>query len=539
MIILVDDLGFADVGYRENTDLKAATPYIDSIAAQGIKLDYHYVQMLCSPTRASMLTGRYAFRLGFQAGVLASAASGSLPLDETTMAELLQAQGYHTGLFGKWHLGIKNWDMLPNQRGFDSYHGYYAGGANFWTKIAGSFLDLHNDNDNNEDPKAISESMYSQYVYQEYLNSFLRNHAVNHEDEPFFIYSAMQTVHSPLLAPEEFINHPACSLITDEDRQIYCGMVLLTDSMIENTFEVLQEEGFDRNTIVLFSNDNGGNPSVGGYNMPLRGQKGSTYEGGIRSVSFLWSALLPAATHGTTYSGLLHLVDWLPTFMALATDGKFDASKQVKKELDGFDVWDAIINNSTSPRTELVHNADSSQVRSSALRVGDYKLILYQQEQQWTPIPSFSYTGANISAANEDCTGRTCNYLFNIKNDPTETTNLILLQPERAQSMRASLETYMEQEAPCESCKPQEAQEAAAAARTNNGYWTPWTGTKPSPNKNLNNIYSSSQNSVDVGRITASVLVGVGVIGLSIAVGIYTYRKYFTRAATREYIPLE
>eukprot|EP00040_Diaphanoeca_grandis_P007156 m.39919 g.39919 ORF g.39919 m.39919 type:complete len:571 (-) comp18337_c0_seq1:239-1951(-) len=538
MIILVDDMGFQDVGYRTNTDLKDATPFIDSRAAQGIKLDFHYVQPACTPTRGSMLTGRYAFRLGFQRGVIPSMTSDSLPLEEQTLAELLQAEGYNTGLFGKWHLGASTWSMVPNQRGFNKYSGYYGGAMDFWTKTQQNFVDLHVDNDNNEDPRAVSTSTYAQYVYQESLNDFLRDHNVNHEGEPFFAYYAMQTVHSPLQAPDDLLSHPACAAIPNQDRKIFCAMMMVTDNMVENTFQVLADEGFDRNTVVVFSNDNGGNPTQGGYNMPLRGQKGSMYEGGIRSVSFIWSALIPVQAQGTTYGGLLHLVDWLPTFMSLATNGQFDAKREVKLELDGFDVWNAIITNSTSPRTELVHNFDSSVSWGSAIRVGDYKLITGQIQQMWTPVPDSTAQAQNISYGGEveDCGSGNrprCNYLFNIKDDPTETTNLILTEPERAANLKATLESYASQEAPCSTCGSSESAAATQAAEANGGYWTPWKGTKPTDSGwGSTNKDTFSQSSFSATGISLACVAVVGVLGFVVV----AYRRYKTTHARDAYV---
>jgi arylsulfatase A-like enzyme len=124
---------------------------------------------------------------------------------------------------------------------------------------------------------------------------------VSHQDEPFFIFNAMQVTHSPLLAPEGMVGHPACSLISDPDRKTFCAMVVTTDSLVQNTFEVMDDNRFKEDLLFVFSADNGGQPSQGGYNMPLRGSKGSVWEGGIRAASFIWwgsSLLVPQQQRG-------------------------------------------------------------------------------------------------------------------------------------------------------------------------------------------------------------------------------------------------
>ena len=165
----------------------------------------------------------------------------------------------------------------------------------------------------------LPDRRYSQYVWQAGVDSFLRTHAAEHRDSPFFLFYALQTVHSPLEAPAGLEDHPACASIPDPDRRTYCAMVLVTDAMVENTFAVLGDTGLDDTTLVLFSADNGGNPSYGGYNMPLRGRKGSVFEGGVRSAAFVWGKMLPEAVRGTSFTGLIHLTDWLPTFMGTSS----------------------------------------------------------------------------------------------------------------------------------------------------------------------------------------------------------------------------
>ena len=480
--ILVDDLGYQDVGWRENTDLKDATPFVTQLAKEGIKLEAHYVQPVCTPTRGSLLTGRYATRLGFQTGVINMKTQDALPLSERTLAEEMQAAGYRTALMGKWHLGNSLWAHVPNQRGFDEYRGYYGGTLDFWTKLNSKYLDIHVNNEGDSDPASISSDTYSQYVWQQGVDAFLRGHAVNHPGQPFYMFYAMQTVHSPMQAPDSLLAHPACSAISDKNRKIYCAMILVTDNMIQNTFKVLGDLAYDDNTLVLFSADNGGAPASGGYNMPLRGSKSTYFEGGVRAAAFLWGPMLPAAVQGTTYTGMLHLADWLPTLMHVATDGKWTPDS-LPNPIDGHDAWDAITTGRASPRTELLHNYAASG--TSALRMGEYKIITGQKDAEWTPVPDSLWVAmANSSRAlsatvrNCNCAGNRCNYLFHIASDPTETTNLCTSEPERYAQMLARLEVVgAPAEAACNTCGDVDAAATEAAAKT--GYWLPWRGTPP------------------------------------------------------------
>lgn len=483
VVMMIDDLGWQDVGFRGNTDLSQATPFIDKLAAEGVKFENHFVQPACTPTRGSFLTGRYAFRLGFQRGVIGIQSDDGLEMDERTLAEELKNVGYRCGIFGKWHLGNADWNMLPLQRGFDEYLGIYGGQLDFWTKKTGAFYDLHLQNGDETDQNSLSTKVYSQYVYQEGVERFLRNHATNHQDTPFFLYHAMQTTHSPMQAPDDLELNPACNRITDETRRIFCAMVLVTDSMVAETVSILQETGLDKNTLLLFSADNGGNPTYGGYNMPLRGRKGSAFEGGVRSASFIWGDLLPQHVQGTTYTGLIHISDWLPTFMGLATGGTW-TPKDLPKPIDGLDVWSAVTNNRESPRSELVHNLDTSENWPSAIRVGKYKLITGQRHEEWFPTPDMEAPKVNLSlSAGVQCSGegrsQKCSFLFDMDSDPDETTNLYSRMPTIVQSLQKRLDEFKSGEAECRTCGATDPAAAVAARAT--GYWRPWLGNPPKP----------------------------------------------------------
>lgn len=219
--------------------------------------------------------------------------------------------------------------------------------------------------------------------------------------------------------------------------------------------------------------------------MPLRGSKSTYFEGGVRSAAFVWGEMLPKEIKGTTYRGLMHLTDWLPTLMHVATDGAWTPA-ELPNELDGHDLWEALTTGGPSPRVEILHNYAATG--ASALRVGDYKIITGQRNAEWTPVPDSAWVArANASSAlaaavrNCDCTGNggqaKCSYLFNIANDPTETTNLCASEPERYAAMMQKLAALSSAEGPCNTCGDNDPKATEQAEKT--GYWLPWLGTPP------------------------------------------------------------
>ena len=225
-----------------------------------------------------------------------------------------------------------------------------------------------------EDTESTSIVTDSNYLDDEYHNAFLlqskaesviKTHAINYPTTPLFLLYSMQLVHYPWQAPARFLSR--CDMPTTDDEAYsgklynYCGMNLLLDEAIANLSCSLTSSGLADNTILMLLSDNGGEKTIVGNSYPLRGHKGSLYRGGMASTFILYSKnLLSDTMKGNEYKGLIHVTDLLPTVMSLATNNKWTGSMG-NVELDGFNMWDVINGNLTSPRTEIVHFVDSSE----------------------------------------------------------------------------------------------------------------------------------------------------------------------------------
>ena len=318
VIFLADDAGWGD--YSRNGNTQVNTPNIDSIARDGVTLDRFYVCPVCSPTRAEFLTGRYHPRTGVY-GV--STGQERMNLDEKTIADAFRAAGYATGAFGKWHNGSQ-WPYHPKARGFDEYFGYTSG---HWGEYFDPPLE-HNG-------RPVRGKGYIVDVCTDQAIAFIeRNKA-----QPFFCYVPFTTPHSPWAVPEEYwqrlkdkptsqrasnpkqenLDHTRCALAMLENQDWNVGRLL----------KKLDERNLDEQTIVLYFSDNG--PNTARWTGGMRGRKGSTDEGGIRSTCFIrWPTKLPA---GRVVPQITGAIDLLPTLLALA-----GVERVGDKPLDGRDL---------------------------------------------------------------------------------------------------------------------------------------------------------------------------------------------------------
>ncbi|XP_072020509.1 arylsulfatase B-like [Amphiura filiformis] len=307
VFILADDLGWHDVGFH---DSEIKTPFMDGLAYSGVRLDNYYVQPVCSPTRASIMTGLYTSHNGINRWIRPMEPT-CLPLHLPTIADSLRQNGYATHLVGKWHLGMARNSCLPLNRGFDTFFGIYTGSTDYYThraKVNAPSYSFSVDGYDFRDNERVAKELSGQYATNLYGNRALEiidQHANNKIQKPMFLFLSMQTPHSPIQAPDGKRFLAQYGDIQKETRRLYAAMVSSMDEAIGNVTQSLDKYEMRNNTVIIFSSDNGGKYQYGGNNKPLRGEKHQFYEGGIRAAAFVNSPLLSPTVNGTSYWGLL------------------------------------------------------------------------------------------------------------------------------------------------------------------------------------------------------------------------------------------
>jgi arylsulfatase A-like enzyme len=394
--IVADDLGWKDVGFNGATDIK--TPHLDKLAAEGAKFTQFYVQPMCTPTRAALMTGRYPFRYGLQTMVIPSVSTYGLDTTEWLMPQCLKEAGYKTAIIGKWHLGHGDKKFWPKQRGFDYQYGAMIGELDYFTHDEHGVLDWFRDNE------PVREEGYTTTLIGKDAARLIEGHDTA---TPLYLYLTFNAPHTPYQAPKEYIDR--YSSIKDPTRRTYAGMVACLDDEIGRVVAALDKKKMRENTLIVFHSDNGGTRSAkfAGVmadmskvtlpcdNGPYREGKGTLYEGGTRVCAL---ANWPGHIKAQTVDGMMHAIDLYPTLASLA-----GASTAKCKPLDGVNVWDSIAQGKPSPRSEIVYNVEPFR---GAVRQGDWKLV-------WrTLLPS------SVE-------------LFNLAQDPSEQHDLAAANPEK------------------------------------------------------------------------------------------------------------
>ncbi len=381
VIFLADDQGWGDLSCNGNTMLK--TPNIDSLAKNGVRLDRFYVCPVCSPTRAEFLTGRYHPRTGVR-GV--STGLERLNLDEKTLADSFKNAGYATAAFGKWHNGSQ-WPYHPNARGFDEYYGFTSG---HW----GEYIDPPLEHNG----VPVRGKGFTVDDFTNHALDFMEKNST----KPFLVYLPYNTPHSPFIVPKPFWNNfkdkaiPQRGVEGDrEDIDVTRAVLALCENIDVNVGRVLskiENLGIKENTIVLYFSDNG--PNSFRFNGGMKGRKGSTDEGGVRSPGFIsWPGKLPA---GKTVAQICGAIDLLPTLLSLS-----GISRVGEKPLDGKDL------------SKLFFDADP----------------------QWPDRMIFSNWGGKTSVRTEQHRLDDKGALFDMKNDPGQTKNIAVNEPEVAKKL--------------------------------------------------------------------------------------------------------
>ncbi len=425
VLLVADDLGFAELGCQGNTDIP--TPHIDSISRNGIRFTDAYVTApFCSASRAGFITGRYQTRFGYEfnpTGAHNENPDAGLPATERTLGDQLSAAGYTTALIGKWHLGGTA-RYHPQRRGFDTFYGFLHEGHYYvpppyhgvttmlrrralpngmskgrWISKDGRNIYTAHMGNNEPDYDANNPILRAGQPVEEkvFLTDALTREAVNfvdrNKDRPFFLYLSYNAVHSPLQGADRYMEKFAH--IGDIHRRIFAAMLANLDDSVGAVLKKIKDTGLQENTLIVFFSDNGGpTRELTSSNLPLRGEKGQVYEGGLR-VPFLmsWPGVLPTSS---VYARPVSTLDLFPTACAAA------GTKPPKKKYDGINLLPFLTEKSDKdPHRYLFWRIGDRH----ALRKGDWK-ILRQRNKPWS--------------------------LFNLKSDIGETRNLADTMPVQA-----------------------------------------------------------------------------------------------------------
>lgn len=368
LMIVADDLGWGDVGWHGGF---SKTPQMDALVREGIELDRHYVQPVCTPTRTALMSGRYPGRFGPHA--LVPSNLRAMPLETRTLASALQSLGYFTAMAGKWHLGaLPEWG--PNQYGFSKSYGTLTGAADPWTHKyrKGPFEDTwHRDGQRLDEEGNATELVAAQ-----------AQRFIEEKRSPWFVYVPFHAVHTPVDAPAEY-KKPYEGIVFDsnperhDSRLRLAAMVSQLDAKVGQLVDTLARTGQRENTLIVFTSDNGGVESLknayegqvghsplNSENYPLRGEKATLYEGGTRVCAFVnW----PGTLKPRKLSSPLHAVDWFPTIAALTA-----YTPEADLHWDGVNQWQALSGAGTAPSDRSIYIASN---KGQSLHKGEWKLI--------------------------------------------------------------------------------------------------------------------------------------------------------------------
>jgi arylsulfatase A-like enzyme len=405
IIFLTDDVGWAEYGFQGCKDIP--TPNIDSIAKNGVRFTNGYVSgPYCSPTRAGLMTGRYQTRFGHEFNAGGGAGKGpegvkfGLPLTEKTIADRLKALGYSTAAVGKWHLGGPP-EFLPVKRGFDEFYGTVANTPFFKPP---NFVDSRV----SEEVRPVTDAnFYTTDAYGERAVDWIGKQ----KDKPYFLYLPFNAQHAPLQAPKKYLDR--FPNITDEKRKIFAAMMSAKDDAVGRVLEQVRQSGQEENTLIFFLADNGGpTMQTTSNNLPLRGFKATTNEGGVR-VPFCmqWKGKIPA---GSVYEKPIIQLDILPTVL-VAAGGTIDP----QWKLDGVDLMPHLMKKSDATPHETLYWRFGAQW---AIRKGDWKLVASRIDMNQPR-------------------------LINLATDIGEATDLAAQEPEKLKELTADYQAWNKEQA--------------------------------------------------------------------------------------------
>lgn len=530
LVIVADDLGWNDVSFHGSKQIP--TPHLDELASNGVVLNRYHVNPVCSPTRTSLFSGRATVSTGVYLPLAPAAAkvglNGTCNAAEdghcVLLGEAMSRLGYeHRQMIGKWHCGMWTWEWTPlGSNNFPSYTGYLGGAEDYFQHTRGAGRESGYDMWRNETPWTEVRGRYSTEVFAELAVDAIRSHAPGGgwgPDRPLFLVLTWQAMHSPLQAPQQYIDRFSKS-ISDVRRRTVAGMVSAMDDGIGNITAALRESGMLNDTLIFFTSDNGG-PADGfnsnmASNIPLLGRKHTLWEGGHRVPALVSGAGISASQRGTFSDELMHVSDlyfavqsaaaegingseasspesvrhmrWLETLRG-GRSGAAPGDVPFDPEQDGHDVWPTISRGVPSPRTEIIHYASpvNRSKLTGAVTVWPWKLVQaeagndftgYFDGNEWLPTPGQSYNASYYTVkcppppATAGCDPTKGPCLFNLQTDPCEHTDRSKDEPAQLAQLQARLRHFQTKSSPDHSQGPVD-EDCLPDTKEHAGSWYP------------------------------------------------------------------
>lgn len=489
VFILVDDLGWGDVGFHQPNSREILTPTMDRLAqTQGLILNRHYVHSSCTGTRVSLQSGRLPVHVQTSLKLPEDPSSG-MPRNMTGLAEHLQKAGYRNHYVGKWDVGMATPKHTPFGRGYETSLHYFEHKNDYWTHTCMQSAccpnyGLYKDDSQTEIPdfweaprpqyhwnltladlwdtlepaRTLNATDYEEFIFLKRMQTIIRNHDPL---ESLFLFYAPHVAHCPLQVPQAYLDkfqfdddETICRSQTPRIlspnathdapfscRKQYHAMVNLLDDILASIEKELQEAGLWDDTLLVFTSDNGGPTTLeesGSTNFDLRGGKYSDWEGGVRAVAFVSGGYLPLERRGLVLEEPIHIADWYATLPALAGVKDLDDDSQNGRfpPIDAKNLWSVLSGAELhSPRQEI-------PLSRYALIQGDYKLIWNVErlvnQSGWTgPVyPNATSSSADVSSIGLNCSN---GCLFNVAEDRGEHVDLAAQMPVRVQAMKQRL----------------------------------------------------------------------------------------------------
>eukprot|EP00039_Didymoeca_costata_P030930 m.32224 g.32224 ORF g.32224 m.32224 type:complete len:523 (-) comp8387_c0_seq2:73-1641(-) len=360
-MVLIDDLGYNNVGFHNPDQI---SPNINKLVSDGIRLEAHYTFRFCSPTRSSFLSGRFPLHVNQEQPGFG--APGGVDLRMATIANQLKKANYKTHFVGKGHIGSYARANLPINRGFDSHFGFLGGGEDHFTQSVGNAKDLWRDNS----PAYNETGVYSCDLYGSEILKIVNNHDPS---DPLFMYIPFHDTHAPYEAPAKWLD----PRVKQPLRQLLQAMLTCTDDAVGKLVQLLTKKGMWENSLLVWSADNGGPQYWGCNNYPLRGGKGSDFQGGVRTAAFVSGGILPTSVRGSVLEHPVHVCDWYATFCSLAGVDPNDGQGDGVPPIDSIDFWPLLSGaNTTAPRTDVL-------LSSYSIISGNWKYINSTFRDNW------------------------------------------------------------------------------------------------------------------------------------------------------------